>query len=220
MSWPQDHGWTARPDCIVVLSGPMVFVLASASPRRRELLEAAGFIFDVSPVEIDEARLPAEPPFEYVERVARAKADVAARHHPGRLVVAADTSVVLDGEVFGKPRDAQDAARMLRALSGRAHDVMTGVAVAEDRHSDAFVERTTVWFRELSARDIADYVASGEPFDKAGAYAIQGRASRFIPRIHGSYSNVVGLPVAPLSELLVNWGAHERNDVHPKGTKN
>ena len=156
-------------------------------------------------MDIDEARLPGEPPLAYVERVARAKASAGAARDPGRVVIAADTAVVLENEVFGKPRDAIDAARMLRALSGRAHEVMTGVAVAGSGQHRAFVERTPVWFSELSAGDIADYVASGEPFDKAGAYAIQGRASRFIPRIHGSYSNVVGLPIAPLTDLLVNW---------------
>lgn len=183
----------------------MVLVLASASPRRRELLETAGFAFHVSPVDIDEGRLPGEPPLAYVERVARAKAGAAATRNPDRVVIAADTAVVVDDEVFGKPRDAADAARMLRALSGRAHEVMTGVAVAGNGQHRAFVERTTVWFGDLSDGDIADYVASGEPFDKAGAYAIQGRASRFILRIHGSYSNVVGLPIAQLAELLMNW---------------
>lgn len=174
----------------------MSFVLASASPRRRALLEAAGLTFDVDAVDVDEGRLPAELADSYVERVARLKVRAGLARHPERLVVAADTAVVLDDAVFGKPRNVADAARMLAALSGRSHEVITGVAVASRARELAFVDRTVVWFAELTGADIDAYVATGEPMDKAGAYAIQGLASRFISRISGSYTNVVGLPVA------------------------
>jgi septum formation protein len=177
-------------------------VLASASPRRAELLTAAGFSFDVDPVDVDESRLDGEPAARYVERLARSKAAAGATRHDGRVIVAADTTVLVGDEVMGKPRDAREAAEMLSRLSGGAHEVLTGLAVAAGRDARAHVERTRVWFRELSRREIDWYVASGEPMDKAGAYAIQGLASRFIPRIDGSYSNVVGLPVSALADLL------------------
>ena len=176
-------------------------VLASASPRRAELLTAAGFAFDVDPVDVDESMHAGETPAAYVERVARLKAGVAAARHPHRVVVAADTAVVIGDAVLGKPKDEDDARDMLRQLSGRSHEVLTGVVVAA-HGVRAHVERTRVWFRALSAEEIAWYVASGEPMDKAGAYAIQGLASRFIPRIEGSYSNVVGLPVSVLADIL------------------
>jgi septum formation protein len=177
-------------------------VLASASPRRRELLAAAGFACDVHAVDADERRLAEEPPEAYVERLARLKASIGLAAHPDRVVVGADTAVVVDAEILGKPADASDAARMLRTLSGRPHVVMTGVAVADRGRTASAVERTTVWVAPLSETAIAWYVASGEPFDKAGGYAIQGLAARFIPRIDGSYGNVVGLPIATLVRLL------------------
>jgi septum formation protein len=177
-------------------------LLASASPRRAELLTAAGFSFDVDPVDVDESRLPGEPAAVYVERLARLKAAAGVGRHAGRVVVAADTAVVLGEDVLGKPRDTRDAVNMLGRLSGGAHEVLTGLAVASRGHTHAHVERTQVWFRELSRREIDWYVASGEPMGKAGAYAIQGLAARFIPRIDGSYSNVVGLPVSALVDLL------------------
>jgi septum formation protein len=189
-------------------------VLASASPRRAELLRAAGFAFDIDPVDVDESRQAGEPPAAYVERVARLKAAAGATRHPSRVVVAADTVVVLGNELLGKPRDEADARHMLRRLSGRSHEVLTAIAVASDadrlRTEGAsgrqgpltHLERTTVWFRALSDQEIDWQVRSGEPMDKAGAYAIQGLAARFIPRIDGSYSNVVGLPLAALAELL------------------
>jgi septum formation protein len=180
-------------------------VLASASPRRRQLLAEAGYRCDVHPVDVDESRLPGEAPDRYVERVARLKADACARQLAGRTIVAADTAVVVDDDVFGKPADATDATRMLERLSGRAHRVMTGVVVIGRRQVSA-VETTIVQFATLSSSDIVWYVASGEPMDKAGGYAIQGLASRFIPRIEGSYSNVVGLPVATVVELLKATG--------------
>lgn len=180
----------------------MRLVLASTSPRRRELLDAAGIEFDVHAVDVDERRDAGEPPEAYAERVARLKASTGARHFPDRPVLGADTIVVVDGEVLGKPRDAADAFRMLARLSGHSHEVLTGVALAHAGVVHSAVERTRVWFTRLSDADIAAYVASGEPLDKAGAYAIQGLASRFIPRIEGSYSNVVGLPVATVVEML------------------
>jgi septum formation protein len=185
-------------------------LLASASPRRAELLASAGFAFDVLPVDVDEKRLETETPTLYVERVARAKAAAALRRHPARVVVAADTVVVVDDLVLGKPTDEADARRMLAALSGRGHVVLSGVAVASGGLMMSRVEETTVWFRTLSEGEIRAYVASGEPMDKAGAYAIQGLASRFVPRIDGSYGCVVGLPVAALVDLLAAVG-------HPAG---
>jgi septum formation protein len=180
----------------------MRLVLASASPRRRELLAAAGLEFDVDPVDIDETKRPEESPPAYVERVARAKAAVAARRHADRVVLAADTVVVIDGEVLGKPGGDVEAARMLRRLGGRQHEVLTGVAVVRDGEMVSTVERTTVHMTPLSDAEIRWYVATGEAAGKAGAYAIQGLASRFVPRIEGSYSNVVGLPVATVLQLL------------------
>jgi septum formation protein len=180
----------------------MRLVLASASPRRRELLAAAGLDIEVDPVDVDERQITGEPPAAYVERVARLKAAAGAARHPQRVVVGADTAVVIDGEVLGKPRDAEDAGSMLRRLSGRDHEVMTGVAVATAGRVESFVERTRVTLGPLSAVDIEAYVATGEPFDKAGAYAIQGGAGRFITGCDGSYSNVVGLPMESLLALL------------------
>lgn len=180
----------------------MKILLASASPRRRELLEAAGLACEVDPVDVDEGRAPGETPAAYVVRVARLKAEAGATRHPRRVVVAADTAVIVGDEVLGKPADDQDATRMLRLLSGRTHEVLTAVAVASASRMVVDVETTTVWVDALSRDDIAWYVASGEPRDKAGAYAIQGLASRFIPRIEGSYTNVVGLPVHKVYEIL------------------
>jgi septum formation protein len=184
----------------------MRLVLASASPRRAELLAAAGFDVQVDPVNVDERQRAGESPIMYADRVARLKAAAGALRHPHRLIVGADTIVVLDGEVMGKPTDAVEAGRMLRRLSGRSHDVLTGVAVASATSLVSHVEMTTVWFNEISEEDVRWYVATGEPMDKAGAYAIQGLASRFVPRIDGSYSNVVGLPVAVLVRILEQIG--------------
>ena len=177
-------------------------VLASASPRRRDLLAAAGFEFDVDAGEVDESPGVGEPPSGYVLRVARRKAEAVAARHPDRPVLGADTAVVVGSQILGKPADAGDASRMLAQLAARAHDVLTGVALAFRGQLFAEVEQTTVWMSKLTPDEIAWYVASGEPMDKAGAYAIQGLGSRFIPRIEGSYSNVVGLPVARVVQLL------------------
>jgi septum formation protein len=177
-------------------------ILASASPRRAELLTAAGIRFDVQPAHVDESVHDGESAQSYVKRVAAAKARAVFDSHPQRLVLAADTSVVVDGVVLGKPHDAAEARQMLRTLSGRLHEVMTAVVLASARGLDVALATTTVEFAPLSDDEIAWYVDSGEPMDKAGAYGIQGLASRFVTRIDGSYSNVVGLPVALVYEML------------------
>ena len=172
-------------------------VLASGSPRRAELLRQAGIRFEVSVPDVDETLHPGEAPEAYVRRLAAAKARHVAASHPGRPVLGADTTVVVDGQVLGKPCDAADAVRMLGQLSGRSHLVLTGVCLigpAGETRIDAAV--TTVEFRALQAAEIGEYVDSGEPMDKAGGYAIQGGAAGFVTRLDGEYSNVVGLPVA------------------------
>jgi septum formation protein len=183
----------------------MRLILASASPRRAELLTAAGFTFDVRSTDVDERVLPGETPRAYVRRLAIEKSAAALQSadlQADVLIVGADTTVVVGDEILAKPADAAEAERMLRQLSGRTHVVMTGVSVrSSSRQLDA-VDETVVAFRRLSDADVEWYVRSGEGAGKAGAYAIQGLASRFIPRIEGSYSNVVGLPVALVAELL------------------
>ena len=179
-----------------------MLVLASASPRRQELLRSAGIPFEVQPADIPEDPLPGEAAKECAERLAREKALAVARQHPQDCVLGADTVVVVDGQILGKPSDAADAARMLRLLSGREHRVITGVCLVARGQWSVASETTLVTVNELTDRDIADYVSSGEPMDKAGAYAIQGVASRWIPRIEGDYNNVVGLPVALVRRML------------------
>jgi septum formation protein len=181
-------------------------LLASASPRRRELLEQAGIPCDVAPVDVEERRMPGESPREYAERLAREKAATGANRHPARVVLGADTIVVVDGDVLEKPIDDADAARMLRRLANREHEVLTGIAIAHGDMVASDVVTTRVWFAPLTDADVQWYVATGEPAGKAGAYAIQGRASRFVTRIDGSYANVVGLPVAAVIELLTRTG--------------
>jgi septum formation protein len=176
-------------------------ILASASPRRAELLTAAGVAFEVLAVEVDERPFGGETAVDYVARVAAGKAR-ACPVAKNVVVLAADTVVVVDGRILGKPADDADAARMLRLLSGRGHDVLTGVAVRRGGEVAVAVESTAVTFSPLSAADVAWYVASGEPTGKAGAYGIQGLASRFVERVAGSYSNVVGLPVALVCRML------------------
>lgn len=182
-------------------------ILASASPRRADLLTAAGFLFDVVPVEIDESVRPGEDPAGYVSRLALAKARDVARRNPGSLVLGADTAVVAGDRILGKPSDADEAAGMLKTLSGRGHEVLTGVAICLDAREACDVARTGVRFLHLSATEIAWYVASREPYDKAGGYAVQGLASRFVESIDGSYSNVVGLPVSMVYRVLKDFGA-------------
>jgi septum formation protein len=184
-----------------------MLVLASASPRRRELLTQAGFPFEVRPAYIAEEPRPGEDPIAYVVRLAREKAETVYRQLNDLTVtvLGADTTVTLDNHILGKPEDAVDAARMLRLLSGRTHRVITGVAVVSVARTEVAAEVTAVKFLTLSDEEIAGYIATGEPMDKAGAYAVQGRAARWIPRIEGDYFNVVGLPLALVSTLLENF---------------
>lgn len=189
----------------------MKLILASASPRRAEILHDAGFSFHVMSSAVDETPFPEESPEDMVQRLADAKAElVAARAVGPGIVIAADTVVTLDGQIFGKPRSSDDARRMLEKLSGRTHSVLTGVTLIRlpDAERRSFVESTLVHFAQLSAEDITRYLASGEPHDKAGAYAIQGLGGRFIPRIEGDYFNVVGLPLARVTQALaeLGWG--------------
>lgn len=188
-----------------------MLILASASPRRRELLAQAGYTFEVRPAHVPEDPLPGEEPIAYVVRLARDKAEAVYRELAGRessangrglIVLGADTTVVVDGEILAKPEDAADAARMLRKLSGRSHRVITGVALATVGGTEVAAEVTAVRFVTLGEEEIAAYVASGEPMDKAGAYAIQGGAAKWIPRIEGCYFNVVGLPLALVTAML------------------
>jgi septum formation protein len=194
--------------------------LASRSPRRRELLTQIGVRFHLllfreradSPQDVNEDPLAGEAPDAYVERVARAKAEAGwsrmlQRNLPHAPVLSADTTVALDGRIFGKPADRADAASMLAALSGKSHEVLTAVAVKWDDALHSALSRSEVRFKDLADAEIREYVATGEADDKAGAYAIQGLASRFVPRISGSYSNVVGLPVAAVLQLCRRIGA-------------
>jgi septum formation protein len=201
-------------------------ILASASPRRAELLRAAGYEFDVAAVEIDESVQTGERAEDYVRRLAMEKSAVVSGFpglgavvgsrtssgppeggsYEGHMILAADTAVVVDGEILGKPADAVDSRRMLGLLSGREHRVLTGLSLRSGSLELGGVESTSVWFSPLSRQDIDWYVASGEGRDKAGAYAIQGLASRLIPRIDGSYSNVVGLPVHRVARLMTEMG--------------
>lgn len=192
------------------MSDPAI-VLASASPRRRELLAQVGLKASVVPADVDEAIFPGELPEAHVMRLSKAKAlTVAARREvKGQYFLGSDTVVVRDGAILGKPADALAAAAMLRSLSGRAHEVVSGYAV-HDRASGRTVSgavSTRVWFKKLTADEIAGYIASGEPFDKAGAYAIQGLGAFMVPRIEGSYPNVVGLPLCEVIAALEELGA-------------
>lgn len=179
-----------------------MLILASASPRRQELLRNAGIRFEVQPAHIAEDPLPGENAKECAERLAREKALAIAQGRPNDAVLGADTVVVVDGRMLGKPADAEDAARMLRLLSGRVHQVITGICLVVGERWAVGSETTSVTMTTIAEREIADYVAGGEPMDKAGAYAIQGMASRWIPRIEGDYGNVVGLPVALVWQML------------------
>jgi septum formation protein len=172
-----------------------MLVLASQSPRRSEILRQAGIPFAVRVADVDESVLPGESPRAYVERLAEAKAR-AVPAAPEETVLGADTTVVIDGEILAKPADAADAHRMLALLSGRRHEVLTGICLRRGAVAVSESAATAVFFAPLSEREIAEYVASGEPMDKAGAYAIQGLASKFVDRIEGDYFNVMGLPVA------------------------
>jgi septum formation protein len=227
----------------------MRLILASASPRRAELLRAAGYDFDIVVTDVDESVRDGEPPSMYVRRLAAEKSAAAlaviergserpgalpeeqsGSHQPHRqparkgpaaawpfpggdsvIVLGADTTVVVDGDILAKPRDDAEAAAMLKRLSGRRHEVMTGVSLRCGAYELGRVETSGVWFAALSDDDIAWYVASGEGRDKAGAYAIQGLASRFVPRLEGSYTNVVGLPIPCVRELLTEISGTRRD---------
>lgn len=184
----------------------MRLILASASPRRAELLRAAGIPFEISGADIDERFRAGETPGHAVARLAEAKAGAVVARYPDRVVLGADTTVVVGGEALGKPADAADAARMLTLLSGRTHEVLTGVCLCAQGRRLVHVEPTRVRMVRLSDAEIAWYVSTGEAADKAGGYAVQGLASRFIKGIDGSYSNVVGLPISRVYELLKELG--------------
>ncbi|HLA89375.1 MAG TPA: Maf family protein [Gemmatimonadaceae bacterium] len=181
-------------------------ILASASPRRRELLALIGIPHEVRPAHVDESLLGGETPAGHAERLARIKARAIADGEAGVAVIAADTIVVVDGDILGKPRDAADAAAMLRRLSGRAHTVFTAVAVARGARTESAVEAVTVTFRPLTEGDVAAYVATGEPLDKAGSYGIQGYGATIVERVDGDYFSVMGLGLARLVELLARVG--------------
>lgn len=182
-------------------------VLASASPRRKELLRNAHLAFTVAPADVHEKREEGEAPAAYAERLARDKARAVADRHGAQLVLGADTIVVIGDEVLEKPADAEDAVRMLRRLSGRTHEVITGVCLKGNGFEDVRSETTHVTMSEIPEDEVAQYVASGEPMDKAGAYAVQGMASRWVTRLEGDYFNVVGLPVALVYRMLREHGA-------------
>ena len=181
-------------------------ILASASPRRAELLTRIGLTFSVQPADIDETPTAGETAYHYVERLAREKAQAVAGSHPRSLVLGSDTSVVLDGEILGKPQSTAEAEAMLTRLSGNTHQVMTAVALVQDGQCQSVVSITDVHFRELGAEEIRAYVASGEPMDKAGSYGIQGLAGIFVSELRGSYSAVVGLPLQETAALLAQAG--------------
>ncbi len=183
-----------------------MLILASASPRRRDLLTQIAIPHHVHPAGIDESRLPGEPPDTYVRRLALEKARAVALLHPNQTILAADTTVVLDGRILNKPTGPADAARMLRALAGRTHHVHTGVAVlsavGDPLHEQTHVETTAVTFTEIPAAELEAYLLTGDSLDKAGAYGIQGYAARWIARIEGDFFNVVGLPLVAVLRLL------------------
>ncbi|RKG34572.1 Maf family nucleotide pyrophosphatase [Acinetobacter tianfuensis] len=177
-------------------------VLASSSPRRRELLAQLGLQFDIFSPDIDESTIASESASAYVERLARAKAEAVQLCYPESIIVAADTSLGVDGLILGKPESKQHAFEMWQQISGRKHDVFSGVCVRTKTQIYSIVVRTQVEFQTLTVQDMESYWATGEPIGKAGAYAIQGIAARYIPRIEGSYSNVVGLPLHETVQLL------------------
>ena len=195
---------------MVWFPAPMKLILASSSPRRAEILRAAGFSFDIVPADIDEILRPGEAPTEYVRRLAEEKARTVARKiakadpDATAIIIAADTTVVVNGTILEKPESPSDAQRMLEQLSGRTHDIHTGVALLRlpDGVERIFADVTRVDFADLSAKEIADYVASGEPFGKAGGYAIQGLGGRFVKRIEGCYFNVMGMPLGRVYQQL------------------
>lgn len=188
------------------MTRPPRVILASASPRRRELLALVGIAHDVRPAAIDESLRPGETPMGHAERLARAKARAVAEREPDAVVIAADTIVVVDGDILGKPRGVEEAAEMLRRLSARTHTVYTATAVARGARTESAVETVTVTFRALTGEEIDQYVATGEPLDKAGAYGIQGYGATIVERVEGDYFSVMGLGLRRLVELLARVG--------------
>ena len=194
---------------------PVRIVLASQSPRRRDLMTLIGIQHEVRPADLDETAWPGEVPAAHAERLARSKADAIAAREPGAVVIGADTIVVLDGDILGKPNDELDAARMLRRLSGRTHAVHTAVAVARNGQTVSGVESVEVTFRPLSDAQIDAYVATREPMDKAGAYGIQGYGAVIVERVHGDYFAVMGLALGRLVGLLEEVGVRYRFGAPP-----
>ena len=195
-----------------VVSGDSVprIVLASASPRRRELLRLIGVEHEVIPASVDESVQPGEAPRPHAMRLARAKAEAVARSHPDALIIGADTIVVVEGEILGKPADQAAAAAMLKRLGGRTHTVFTAVAVARNGRTESDVETVDVTFRDLTDAEIGDYIATGEPLDKAGAYGIQGFGATIVERIEGDYFAVMGLALLRLMRLMARVGVDYR----------
>lgn len=178
-------------------------ILASGSPRRAEIMESVGWKFTKDVPDIDETKLPGEKPDVYVQRLARTKAETIATRHPGQIVLGADTTVVIDEQIIGKPLDAADAKRMLELLSGRWHEVLTGAAIVRNGNSRVGLQRTRVKFVEMNEAEIDFLVERGDPLDKAGAYAVQAQAALFIEGIEGDYWNVVGLPISLVYRLIL-----------------
>lgn len=191
---------------IIVTDAPAPFVLASGSPRRAELLARAGLHFEIRATDVDESAHPGETPAALVRRLARSKARAGVAHAAGRPVLGADTIVVLDGELLGKPGDEREARSMLGRLAGREHTVITAVAVAQGERLDDRIVVTAVTMRAIDEEEITRYCASEEPYDKAGGYGIQGRAAAFISRVDGSYTGVMGLPMFETLSLLAGAG--------------
>ena len=183
-----------------------MFILASQSPRRRELLAMLGLDFEIITADIDETMAPGLSPEEAVAAVCEKKARAVGQSRPGQLVVAADTIVVVEGRILGKPHSEDEARAMLRSLSGRSHTVMTGFCLWRDGRQETHVEQTRLRFRPLSDREIDAYIATGSPMDKAGAYGIQDRAAVFVEALEGDYYNVMGLPLCALTRCLRSWG--------------
>ena len=189
-----------------------MFILASQSPRRRELLSMLGLRFEIITADIDETMDPGLSVEDAVAEVCRKKAEAVGLDHPGRLIVAADTIVVVDEKKLGKPRSEEEAKQMLHSLSGRSHTVMTGFCLWQDGRFETHVERTDLRFRDLSDAEINAYVATGSPMDKAGAYGIQDQAAIFVEALHGDYYNVMGLPLCSLTKCLRKWGVCVLNE--------
>ena len=178
-------------------------VLASGSPRRSEIMNSVGWTFTKDVPDIDESELDGENPEAYVQRLAKEKAEAVAPSHPGEIILAADTTVVIDGHIIGKPTDVDDARRMIRMLSGNWHEVLTGIAVMKDSRVDVGLQRTRVKFAAMNDAEIEFLVEKGDPLDKAGAYAVQAQAAVFIEGIEGDYWNVVGLPISLVYRMIV-----------------